>query len=107
IIIDTPPIGLVTDAYLLMKHSNVNIFVTRQNFTIKKVFESIISDVEKRGLNNIAILVNDVKYDNNRYGYSYGNYGYGYGYGYGYYTDDDTHDLEKRKKKRTHKVTVS
>ena len=42
IIIDTPPIGLVTDAYLLMDHSDVNLFIVRQRYTNKKVFGSII-----------------------------------------------------------------
>ncbi len=48
IIIDTPPVGLVTDAFLLMKYTDANIFVVRQNFTNKKMFASIMSDIELR-----------------------------------------------------------
>lgn len=111
IIIDTPPVGIVTDAFLLMKYSDVNVFVTRQAFTVKKIFETIITDIEKRELKDIAILINDVRYENNSYGYGYGNgYGYGYGYGYGdghgYYTDDDTEEAGKRKKKSKRKKII-
>ena len=41
IILDTPPVGLVTDAFLLMQHSDANLFVVRQNYTLKKVFSAI------------------------------------------------------------------
>ncbi|MCK4287838.1 MAG: polysaccharide biosynthesis tyrosine autokinase, partial [Bacteroidales bacterium] len=61
IIIDTPPVGLVTDAFLVMKYTDANLFIVRQNFTNKKIFESIIKDVEQRKLPNINILINDVK----------------------------------------------
>ena len=77
IIIDTPPVGLVTDAYLLMEHADINIYLVRQNLTNKKVFASIIQDIEERGL-KMYIVVNDINLSG----------GYGYGYGYGYYTDD-------------------
>jgi capsular exopolysaccharide synthesis family protein len=93
IIIDTPPIGLVTDAFLLMKYSDVNLFLVRQGFTHKKIFASIIKDIELRQIPNVAILINDVKLHKGSYGYGYGygyayGSGYGYGYGYGYYSDD-------------------
>lgn len=108
IIIDTPPVGIVTDAYLLMKHSDVNVFVTRQGFTVKRIFETIISDIEKRELKDITILMNDVKYENNSYGYGYGKgYGYGYGDGHGYYLDDETELTGKHKKKHKKNTTVS
>ena len=72
IIIDTPPVGLVTDAFLLMKYADVNLFIVRQNFTHKKVFASIINDVEKRKIPNVNILINDVRLSRNAYGYGYG-----------------------------------
>lgn len=83
IIIDTPPIALVTDAFLLMKHADVTIFVVRQNYTHKKIFENLIRDLEDRKL-NISILINDMKPQK---GYGYG---YGYSYGYGYYSDEES-----------------
>ncbi len=112
IIIDTPPVGIVTDAFLLMKYADASVFVTRQNFTNKKIFETIITDIQKRDFKNISILINDVKTDNNSYGYGYGyghgyGYGYGYGSGYGYYTDDDQDVTGKQKKKGKKKTSVS
>ncbi len=50
IIIDTPPVGIVTDAFLLMKFADANLILVRQNFTHKKVFTSIIRDMEQRKL---------------------------------------------------------
>ena len=83
IIIDTPPVGLVTDAFLLMKYSDVNLFIVRQGVTNKNIFGSIIKDLEKRNL-NISIVINGIQ-TNKGYGYGYGKkYGYGYGYAYGY-----------------------
>ena len=88
IIIDTPPVGLVTDAFLLTKYTDANVFVVRQNYTLKKVFGAIIKDIETRKSALIQILINDVRLDR-------GSYGYGYGYGYGYYSDDDTKGKKK------------
>ena len=83
IIIDTPPVGLVTDAFLLMKFSDVNLFIVRQGVTNKNIFGSIIKDLEKRNL-NISLVINGIQ-TNKGYGYGYGKkYGYGYGYAYGY-----------------------
>lgn len=82
IIIDTPPLGLVTDAFLLMKHSDVNLFIVRQGVTNKNIFGSIIQDLADRNL-NAPIVINGMETAKS-YGYSYGNYRYGYGYAYGY-----------------------
>ena len=83
IIIDTPPVGLVTDAFLLMKHSDVNLFIVRQGVTNKNIFGTIIKDMETRGL-KMSIVLNGIQ-TNKGYGYGYGKkYGYGYGYAYGY-----------------------
>ncbi|MBQ2359640.1 MAG: polysaccharide biosynthesis tyrosine autokinase, partial [Prevotella sp.] len=82
IIIDTPPVGLVTDAFLLMKHSDVNLFIVRQGVTNKNIFGTIIKDMESRGL-KMSIVLNGIQ-TNKGYGYGYGKkYGYGYGYAYG------------------------
>lgn len=81
IIIDSPPIGLVTDALLLSKYANALVFVVRQNVT-KKVHLTHIGQLYKEGkLKNASVLFNAVKIGNS-------SYGYGYGYGYGYYEED-------------------
>ena len=112
IIIDTPPLGLVTDAFLLMKYSDVNLYIVRQGHTDKNIFASIIKDIESRGL-KVSIVINGIHqeggygYGKYHYGYSYG-YGYGYGggkygsygdVGEGYYSDDDSGKKSKRRKK--------
>lgn len=81
IIIDTPPLGLVTDAVLLMKQSDINLFVVRQGVTHANAFASVINDLNHRGL-KISLVINGIRYDG-AYGYRY-SYGYGYGYGYGH-----------------------
>ena len=81
IIIDTPPIGLVTDSLLLMRHTDVNLFVVRQGVTNKNIFGNIIKDLEEREL-PISIIINGVETGKS---YGYGKYSYGYGYGYGNY----------------------
>ncbi len=120
IIIDTPPLGLVTDSYLLMRHSDVNLFVVRQNHTNKNIFGSIIKDIENRGI-EMAIVMNGIqaakgygyRYGGRRYGYGYGGYAYAYGgYGYGkygynedsasYYGEDNESEGDKKKKHRHH-----
>jgi len=82
IIIDSPPIGLVTDALLLNKFADILIFVVRQNVT-KKDHLSHIAQLYKEGkLKNASILFNAVKARGSAYGY-------GYGYGYGYYEEEN------------------
>lgn len=83
IIMDTAPIGLVTDAQLLAKHSDANLYVVRQNYSFKSSIEVANDLLDNERLSNLYIVVNDVKKGSAyRYGYGYG-YGYG-GYGYGY-----------------------
>lgn len=83
IIIDTPPLGLVTDSFLLMRHSDVNIFIVRQGVTNKNIFSSIIKDLEEREI-DAYIVINGVE-GGKSYGYGKYKYGYGYAYGYGSY----------------------
>ena len=82
IILDTPPVGLVSDALELAQYSDVILYIVRQNFT-KKEMLALLNNRSKRGeLNNISIVFNG--YENKaKYGTGYG-YGYGYGYSYGF-----------------------
>jgi capsular exopolysaccharide synthesis family protein len=59
IIIDTPPLGLVTDSYLMMEHSDANIFVVRLNHTNKHLFSSLTKNLQQKEIANVAILVNN------------------------------------------------
>ncbi|MDO5342816.1 MAG: polysaccharide biosynthesis tyrosine autokinase, partial [Bacteroidia bacterium] len=81
IIIDTPPVALVTDAFLLMKHCDVTTYIVRQGVTNKKVFASIVKDIEDREM-KVNIIINGIRFTGT-YGYRYSNGYGGYGYGYG------------------------
>ena len=89
IILDTPPIAIVTDAILASKFANTTIFVVRHNFSSKDVLYLADELAERGTMKKINILVNDVKLPGYygysfKYGYRYG-YGYRYNYGYNYY----------------------
>ncbi|HEX3008275.1 MAG TPA: polysaccharide biosynthesis tyrosine autokinase, partial [Bacteroidales bacterium] len=86
IIIDTAPIGVVTDAYFLMNYADLNIYVTRQNVTIKEMFGNTLKSLENNKITNIAILMNDV-YLKSR--------AYVYGYDSKYYTESDESSVVK------------
>ncbi|HEY9083417.1 MAG TPA: polysaccharide biosynthesis tyrosine autokinase [Vicingaceae bacterium] len=100
IIIDTPPIGLVTDAMILTKHVDVNLYVVRQRYTHKNHLELVNQLYVDKKMVNVGIIVNDLKEQRigYRYGYNYG-YGYGYGYGYsyggGYYAEEEEEDTKR------------
>lgn len=92
IVIDTPPIALVTDAFLLSSYADHSIFVVRQNFTPRSLLRQMDEHYKSGRLKNISLLLNDIYMTGPGYGYSYG-YGYGYNYGYGhkysaYYSDE-------------------
>ena len=102
IIIDSAPIGPVTDAQLISGYANTTLYVMRHAFT-PKVFLRMMDDLyQQKKFNNMALIFNGLKprgISFMSYGYGYGSYGYGYGYGYGssgdgygYYTVEEKHD---------------
>ena len=91
IIIDTPPVGLVTDGLILMKYSDVNIYVIRQNFTSKEMVSNFNALYTSNDL-DLNLIVNDISKDRSNYGYGYG---YVNTYGYGYY-EEDLNNIEKK-----------
>jgi capsular exopolysaccharide synthesis family protein len=82
IIVDTPPVGIVSDALQLMNYSHINIYVVRENYSKREYISSLDEQFEEGKFKNISILLND-----SGFGKSYG-YGYGYGNGSGYYEDE-------------------
>lgn len=95
IIIDSPPIGLVTDAKLLDKYSNMCLYVLRHNYTLKYFLNMIQKYYVTNELHNINLIYNGLKkrgIGNYNYNYGYG-YGYGYGYNYGY---GNTYTVEEK-----------
>lgn len=84
IILDTPPVGLVSDALELAHFSDVTLYIIRQNYT-KKDMITLLNNREERGeLNNISVVLNGFE-NKAKYGYAYG---YGFDYGYGNYSAD-------------------
>ncbi|MEM7510195.1 MAG: polysaccharide biosynthesis tyrosine autokinase, partial [Bacteroidota bacterium] len=82
IVVDTPPVGLVSDFLILSKYMDINLYVVRQGYS-KIEFLSEIDKVRTKGnLNNLYVLFNDVKMTSAKYTrYGYDKYGYsGVGY---------------------------
>jgi len=79
IIIDSPPVGIVSDAYLLTHHADVTLYVVRQGFTHKEAFTNNIKHLKEKKIPNVSFILNDVKAK----GMSYD-----YGYEYTYYSNN-------------------
>jgi len=105
VIIDSPPIGIVSDSIELTKYAQINIIIVRQG-TTKKGSLDVINNMHLEGkLQNPAVAFNDVDFSRTIYGHKYGysgkyGYGYGQGQGYGYYDDEP-----KKKSRLLEKLT--
>lgn len=92
IVIDTPPIGLVSDGLILAKYADSTLYVVRDGVTHKDHLHHINGLYQSGQLENVAIVFNAVRQTRagygSRSGYGYG-YGYVYGSEYGTYFDDD------------------
>ena len=96
VILDTAPIGMVTDTQIIARQADMSIYVCRADYTQKADFEIVNALRAEKKLPNMCILLNDIDMNKrqNGYYYGYGKYGkygkygygkkYGYGYGYGY-----------------------
>lgn len=73
IIIDTTPSGLVADAALMIKYSNINLLVCRSNFTRKAVFTDVLDLFRTNKVENFDVIFNDLNIKESRYG-RYNNY---------------------------------
>ncbi len=82
VIIDTPPLALVTDAFVISKFVDHTVFVLRQNYSPKAFIRSIDEFYKSGKLINMSILLNDIYKSGLGYGYGQ-EYAYHYGYGYG------------------------
>lgn len=88
IIIDSPPLGLVSDAEILAQYCDMHLFVVRYGVTQKAAVEEVLETARISGVfKNMGIIFNGIKQKGiGKYGYYGYNYNYGYGYGgYGYY----------------------
>jgi tyrosine-protein kinase Etk/Wzc len=67
VILDTPPVGLVSEAFLLMRHADLKIIVARQAVTSKKALSVLMRELEVKQIKNIVWLLNDVSVQNTMY----------------------------------------
>lgn len=88
IVIDSPPIGIVADSYILAQQSDLLLFIVRFNHSRIHGIEKILKSIDQKQFKKVAIAANDLS---TRY-FGYGYYGYKYGYGYHY-----GHSKEKKK----------
>ena len=92
VILDTAPVGMVTDTLLIGRVADLSVYVCRADYTHKAEFTLINELAKNNKLPNLCIAVNGLDLNSRKYGYYYGYgkygkyYGYGkrYGYGYGY-----------------------
>jgi len=92
IILDTAPVGLVSDTLIIARVADATVYICRADYTPKNDLNLLNSLYAESKLKNMSIVLNGVDMTKRKYGYyyGYGNYGrygrYGYGkYGYGRY----------------------
>ena len=92
VILDTAPIGMVTDTLLIGRVADLSVYVCRADYTRKAEFTLVNELASENKLPNLCTVINGLDLQKKKYGYYYGYgkygkyYGYGkrYGYGYGY-----------------------
>jgi tyrosine-protein kinase Etk/Wzc len=77
VVIDSSPVGLVSDALIIQKYVDVTMYVCRHNYTNKAQIEIINEIKNKDNVDNLYLVINDVNFSKAGY------FGYGYGIGYG------------------------
>lgn len=121
ILIDTPPVTVVTDAVALSKVVSGIMLVVREGYTNHESIEQALKLLRMADAKMLGFFVNDIDAMNMnygsyrttygrgyryKYGYGYGRYGYGYGYGYGYsygnnYRKSDKKQVSEQKQEPT------
>ena len=85
VIIDTAPIGPVTDAQIIAKHADVSIFMVRHDYTPIHFIKLIDGLNNTKKFNNMCIVFNGINPRGTSFlNYGFGGYGNGYGEGFGY-----------------------
>ncbi|MFC6099795.1 GumC family protein [Olivibacter domesticus] len=92
IIVDSPPVGLVSDALIIKQYVEMTVYVVRHNYTKKEQFDFINELRDKNKLSEMYLVVNDVNFRDPGY------FAYGYGYGYDYEDQGGRKWLRKKNK---------
>ena len=83
VILDTAPVGMVTDTLLIGRVADLSVYVCRADYTHKVEYTLINELAEEKKLPNICTVINGVDLKRRKYGYYYGYGKYGKYYGYG------------------------
>ena len=113
IIIDSAPIGVVSDTFLIAPISDIQIFVTRANYSTKRCLKIMHNAVTTGRFKNCYLVLNAVNMKSGSYTYrkfghyggygKYGKYSKAYSYGYGY-SHSETPSLKSRFKRFRRKI---
>lgn len=100
VILDTAPVGMVTDTLLIGRVADLSVYVCRADYTHKNEYTLINELAENNKLPNLCTVINGLDLKRRKYGYYYGYgkygkyYGYGKRYGYGYGYGEQSHTKE-------------
>ncbi len=92
VVVDSSPVGLVADAFLLGDKADITLFILRHKYSYKTTIKFVEKLYSEKKFNRMGIIINGILASSGLgygYGYGYGySYGYGYHYGSGYYVED-------------------
>ena len=80
IIIDTPPVGLVSDGVSVLSEVDIPIYVFKANYSKRQFVSNVYNLTKKENISNLNVILNGVKKSKNIYGYGY----------HGYYIDEES-----------------
>jgi len=75
VIIDTPPIGIVSDTFHLISKADSCLLVVRPGYTLKDILERTLNEINASGAKGVSLVINGMKSDSKQYGYGE-KYGY-------------------------------
>ena len=79
VIVDSAPVAMVSDTFSISRYADGILYVTRANYTVKRHINYLNQLLDRKQLNNVAVIINDTNPKNSQ----------GYGYGYGETKDDE------------------
>ncbi|MCY0971000.1 GumC family protein [Chryseobacterium wangxinyae] len=88
IILDTAPLMLVTDSFLIADSADLTLYVTRAGYTEKELIGFLNTQIKDKKIKNVGVVLNDVSK-------LHSGYGYGYKYGYGYNDSEEVSFFRK------------
>jgi tyrosine-protein kinase Etk/Wzc len=89
IVIDNPPIGIVSDGISMLAKADIPIYVFKSNYSKRQFANRIVELKDVQKIKSLCVILNGIETEGNQYGYEFGyGYGYGYGNGQGYYTEE-------------------